>query len=77
MIYVDNAVSQSVIHILFSVADISCQFPGSRLGGPGGGGGEELLVARLRKPPGFKGHPLFADDRRIDTFQLVLRGRLC
>ena len=33
--------------------------------------GSERLTARLRKPPGFKGHPIFADDRRIDPYKYV------
>ena len=27
---------------------------------------EEILTARLMKPPEFKGNPLFADDRKVD-----------
>lgn len=26
----------------------------------------DSIIAKLRKPEGFKGHPLFADDRAVD-----------
>nr|CAH7727067.1 unnamed protein product [Callosobruchus chinensis] len=44
-----------------SVSEIQCTFalptqPGSR----------DSIIAKLRKPEGFKGHPLFADDRSAD-----------
>ena len=29
------------------------------------GNGKELLTARLRKPEGFRGTPIFADDRGV------------
>ena len=29
-------------------------------------GTRDSIVATLRKPEGFKGHPLFADDRGVD-----------
>ncbi|CAG7830945.1 unnamed protein product [Allacma fusca] len=38
----------------YEVADIDCAV---------GTGGKELLTARLRKPDGFRGSPIFADDR--------------
>lgn len=33
---------------------------------PIGSGLKDMLSARLRKPEGFKGTPLFADDRAVD-----------
>ncbi|XP_021951890.2 uncharacterized protein LOC110848861 isoform X2 [Folsomia candida] len=38
----------------YEVADIDCAI---------GTGGKELLTARLRRPDGFRGMPIFADDR--------------
>jgi len=29
-------------------------------------GVKDMISARLKKPDGFKGHPLFADDRSVD-----------
>lgn len=29
-------------------------------------GSRDSIIARLRKPDGFKGSPLFADDRTVD-----------
>lgn len=29
-------------------------------------GSRDSIMATLRKPEGFKGHPLFADDRAVD-----------
>lgn len=29
-------------------------------------GVKDVISARLKKPDGFKGHPLFADDRSVD-----------
>ncbi|XP_037083017.1 uncharacterized protein LOC119103539 [Pollicipes pollicipes] len=43
----------------YEVADISCSFVGN-------GGETDRLSARLRKPAGFRGYPLFADDRQLD-----------
>ena len=40
------------------MAEISCSFSGQ-------GGPSDRLSARLRKPPGFRGDPLFADDRQV------------
>lgn len=34
-----------------------------------GHGGKELLTARLRKPDGFRGTPIFADDRGYQNSQ--------
>ncbi|XP_042883766.1 uncharacterized protein LOC122260513 [Penaeus japonicus] len=47
----------------YQVADINCDFSGDP-----DGLGQDRLSARLKKPPAFKGHPLFADDRRADPF---------
>nr|XP_027227684.1 uncharacterized protein LOC113819687 [Penaeus vannamei] len=44
-----------------TVADINCDFSDDPEGL-----GQERLSARLKKPPAFQGHPLFADDRRAD-----------
>lgn len=45
----------------FSVTEIQCTF-----GINGNTGTRDSIIARLRKPDGFKGHPLFADDRAVD-----------
>lgn len=29
-------------------------------------GTRDSIIAKLKKPEGFKGHPLFADDRAVD-----------
>ncbi|XP_071548439.1 uncharacterized protein [Panulirus ornatus] len=50
----------------YQVADISCDF-GEDATQPDGGG-HQRLSARLMKPQGFRGHPLFADDREADPF---------
>lgn len=44
----------------YDVSDIQCSFSsqGSNLG--------DLITAKLKKPSGFKGHPLFADDRGVN-----------
>ncbi|KAF6202589.1 hypothetical protein GE061_002987 [Apolygus lucorum] len=46
------------------LSDIECTFGGSA-DGPSGRG-IDSMTARLRRPEGFKGDPLFADDRGID-----------
>ncbi|KAF2367595.1 Zona pellucida domain [Trinorchestia longiramus] len=51
----------------YQVADISCQFGGVAADGAAEAS-TERLSARLRKPPDFRGHPLFADDRTINPF---------
>ncbi|KAF2899861.1 hypothetical protein ILUMI_06323 [Ignelater luminosus] len=43
------------------VTEIQCTF-----GSSNSIGSRDSIVARLRKPDGFKGHPLFADDRAVD-----------
>ncbi|KAJ8924904.1 hypothetical protein NQ315_001061 [Exocentrus adspersus] len=43
------------------VTEIQCTFALSSLAGS-----RDSIVAKLRKPEGFKGHPLFADDRGAD-----------
>ncbi|CAA9993516.1 unnamed protein product, partial [Nesidiocoris tenuis] len=47
-----------------AVSDIECTFGGSA--DAPGGRGIDSMTARLRRPEGFKGDPLFADDRSID-----------
>lgn len=44
----------------YDVSDIQCSFSsqGSALG--------DMITAKLKKPIGFKGHPLFADDRSVN-----------
>ena len=42
----------------YSVTDIDCQY--------GGEAGNGVISAKLRKPQGFQGVPIFADDRAID-----------
>lgn len=57
-----NSLSFSV-----SVSDIQCTFNSeSARSGKALMGIKDSISARLRKPDGFKGHPLFADDRGID-----------
>ncbi|XP_077297056.1 uncharacterized protein LOC143918855 [Arctopsyche grandis] len=51
-----SAVSQD-----YDVTDIQCSFGG----GVNGGGSRDSIIALLRKPEGFKGSPLFADDRSV------------
>ena len=56
------------ICIFFPVSDIQCTFgshPNGLLTGVSGGG-RDSIIARLRKPEGFRGAPLFADDRQVD-----------
>lgn len=44
-----------------SVTEIQCTFAnGNR------DSARDSIIAKLRKPEGFKGHPLFADDRAVD-----------
>lgn len=44
-----------------SVTEIQCTFAnGNSIGS------RDSIIAKLRKPDGFKGHPLFADDRAVD-----------
>lgn len=42
------------------MSEIQCSFAtqGTALG--------DLITAKLKKPLGFKGHPLFADDRSVN-----------
>ncbi len=47
----------------YEVADISCAFSSDE----GGGGDGDRLTARLRKPEGFRGAPIFADARQVDA----------
>ncbi|XP_064102943.1 uncharacterized protein LOC135213043 [Macrobrachium nipponense] len=54
----------------YQVADINCDFEEESNWTDEG---PDTLSARLKKPPGFKGHPLFADDRRADP----LRDETC
>lgn len=46
--------THKIVITLLTVADIDCAI---------GTGGKELLTARLRRPDGFRGMPIFADDR--------------
>jgi hypothetical protein len=41
------------------VSDLQCSFSSN-------GGARDSISAKLRKPAGFRGAPLFADDRRVD-----------
>lgn len=50
----------SVYYLFIAVNEIQCTF------GNGNLGTRESIIAKLRKPEGFKGHPLFADDRAAD-----------
>ncbi|KAF7284951.1 hypothetical protein GWI33_013743 [Rhynchophorus ferrugineus] len=45
----------------YEVTEIQCSFSVSNMGST-----KDSIVAKLRKPEGFKGHPLFADDRSAD-----------
>lgn len=50
-----------MMFICFPVSDIQCTFSGL-----GDGKGRDSIAAKLRKPEGFRGSPLFADDRNVD-----------
>ncbi|XP_017783560.1 PREDICTED: uncharacterized protein LOC108567538 [Nicrophorus vespilloides] len=45
----------------YEVSEIQCTFASGN-----GMGTRDLIVAKLKKPDGFKGAPLFADDRAVD-----------
>lgn len=47
--------------ILFTVTDIQCSFSSQ-----GGSSVGDSITAVLKKPAGFKGSPLFADDRTVN-----------
>lgn len=47
------------------MSEIQCTFSGSE-GRQGKMLGRDSITAKLRKPEGFKGAPLFADDRAVD-----------
>ena len=54
----------------YDVADIDCSYgverserDGDRVSGSRRDGGGESVSARLKKPDGFRGTPIFADDR--------------
>ncbi|KAH1008585.1 uncharacterized protein LOC109541770 [Dendroctonus ponderosae] len=44
----------------YDVTEIQCTFAVSQ------GSAKDTVMAKLRKPEGFKGHPIFADDRAVD-----------
>lgn len=46
--------------MLFVVSEIQCSFSSTGSAAP------DLITARLKKPAGFKGSPLFADDRSVN-----------
>lgn len=49
------------------VSEIQCSFSTDSLRvGKALLGVKDVISARLKKPEGFKGHPLFADDRSVD-----------
>ena len=48
----------------YEVGDIECSF--GKVGIENNRKINERLTAKLRKPEGFKGTPIFADDRRVD-----------
>ena len=50
--------SSKVVAQDYSVTDIDCQYGGEAQTG--------IISARLKKPQGFQGVPIFADDRTID-----------
>lgn len=61
---------------LFIVTDIQCTFGGGGLPvsglspsriGDSNPGVKDSITALLRKPEGFRGAPLFADDRAVDA----------
>lgn len=50
-----------------AVSEIQCSFSSDSLRvGKALLGVKDVISARLKKPEGFKGHPLFADDRSVD-----------
>ncbi|XP_025424883.1 uncharacterized protein LOC112693852 [Sipha flava] len=51
----------------YDVSEIQCSFSTDSLRvGKALLGVKDVISARLKKPEGFKGHPLFADDRSVD-----------
>jgi len=53
--------------VVFLVSEIQCSFSTDSLRvGKALLGVKDVISARLKKPDGFKGHPLFADDRTVD-----------
>ncbi|XP_060849369.1 uncharacterized protein LOC132928595 [Rhopalosiphum padi] len=51
----------------YDVSEIQCSFSTDSLRvGKALLGVKDVISARLKKPDGFKGHPLFADDRTVD-----------
>ena len=51
----------------YEVGDIECSF--GRVGVENNRKINERLTARLRKPEGFEGTPIFADDRKVDPLR--------
>ena len=51
----------------YEVGDIECSF--GRVGVENNRKVNERLTARLRKPEGFEGIPIFADDRKVDPLR--------
>ena len=51
----------------YEVGDIECSF--GRVGVEKNRKTNERLTARLRKPEGFEGTPIFADDRKVDPLR--------
>ncbi|RZF48243.1 hypothetical protein LSTR_LSTR006210 [Laodelphax striatellus] len=50
----------------YDVSEIQCTFTNEGRAGKGLVGTRDSISAKLRKPEGFKGSPLFADDRAVD-----------
>ncbi|XP_050434355.1 uncharacterized protein LOC126841754 isoform X2 [Adelges cooleyi] len=51
----------------YDVSEIQCSFSSDSLRvGKALMGVKDVISAKLKKPEGFKGHPLFADDRTVD-----------
>lgn len=51
---------QLVFFFPFTVTDIQCSFASQ------GSNMDDVITAKLKKPVGFKGSPLFADDRSVN-----------
>lgn len=57
----ERDISKTILNTFsFAVSDIQCSFSSQ------GSSTVDSITARLKKPAGFKGAPLFADDRKVN-----------
>lgn len=52
---------KKIIVTTYIVSDIQCSFSSTETVG------QNMITAKLKRPPGFKGDPLFADERSTNT----------